>query len=351
MAINIVMSSWSVGNKYYSNKLSAVKEASKSKENVDYHFYDEIWAHSKSFTPSKSLEELYKARAQQLRDRYDFLILNYSAGADSYNILETFVRNKIKLDAIQIKWPMTATKFHSPSFNTSSFNLLSEWELTILPDIKRISHQYPDIKIFVKDWNTEIDVSKLESVNQLISLGDIYRFNTTTKNYNSLTGVIWGIDKPLIFESNNKFGFFFKDSIVSVGQSLDHNPQELFYWAYDMPELVLTQAYHLASYFKNTKKLAYTLDKDNNIEDIRTASIEVLYPFRRNVFQVSKYLLENKEDWDSWLYSSELKDTTEQWNNYINEVLSDIDQKFCVMQADKRIALRSMNTQVFWLNL
>ena len=52
--------------------------------------------------PSQSLKELYVERCQQLRDKYDYLILSYSGGADSHEILYTFLENNIFIDEIQV---------------------------------------------------------------------------------------------------------------------------------------------------------------------------------------------------------------------------------------------------------
>ena len=50
--------------------------------------------------PNLSLHDLYRARAEDLRAKYDYLVLALSGGPDSTNILETFVNNQIHLDEI-----------------------------------------------------------------------------------------------------------------------------------------------------------------------------------------------------------------------------------------------------------
>lgn len=353
--------SWKVNDRKFTNKLSALQYASTiDAASVSYHFCDEVWDRAALLPINLNLANLYKERAQQLRDKYKFLILNYSAGADSHNIFETFVRNNIKLDAIQIKWPITATRYHSPTYNPTSFNLLSEWELTILPSIKEISSKFPDIKILLEDWgtNTEIDMSQLEHVNQLMSLGDLLRFSTAStyeKHHN--TGVIWGIDKPLIYKDNEKYGFFFRDTITSVGQSLHSDNVEYFYWAVDMPALAVSQARILVNIMKANSSydnLAFGKDYTTpikKIQDLRQLSINTLYPYKRNVFQVSKYQFEHKQDWDSWLYNSnEFTYLTNQWQMQLTELLESIDSRFCKIDNNgKKIAIKPINTKIFWL--
>ena len=43
--------------------------------------------------PNLSILDLYRIRAQEIRDSYDYLVLNLSGGPDSMNILNVFVKN------------------------------------------------------------------------------------------------------------------------------------------------------------------------------------------------------------------------------------------------------------------
>ena len=45
--------------------------------------------------PNIDISILYKIRAQQIRDKYKYLVLCYSGGHDSTEILWTFLNNKI----------------------------------------------------------------------------------------------------------------------------------------------------------------------------------------------------------------------------------------------------------------
>ena len=70
-------------------------------EDVKYHFHDDFFSSFNWYQePPQSIEYLYAERARQLRANYDYIILLYSGGADSHNILQTFVDNNIFLDEI-----------------------------------------------------------------------------------------------------------------------------------------------------------------------------------------------------------------------------------------------------------
>ena len=61
--------------------------------------YDSIdW----SKEPPYTLQELYKLRAQQLRDNSNYIILYFSGGSDSITVLNSFIKNNIKVDEIVI---------------------------------------------------------------------------------------------------------------------------------------------------------------------------------------------------------------------------------------------------------
>ena len=89
---------YTVGTFKTYSKLMAILEHEKTGVHPQWHFNDEEFsAHDWKQEPQESLVELYRRRAQQIRDRYDYLVLFYSGGADSTNILQTFINNDIKL--------------------------------------------------------------------------------------------------------------------------------------------------------------------------------------------------------------------------------------------------------------
>ena len=95
-----------VGNKKFFNKTLALLESSTSKLPVEWKFNHDAYGKIDWTVPIETnLEELYRLRAQQLRNQYDYLILHFSGGADSTNVLHAFVRNNIFLDEIVMQYP------------------------------------------------------------------------------------------------------------------------------------------------------------------------------------------------------------------------------------------------------
>ena len=92
-----------VKNLAFDSKVDALIYASTCDKTttVEWSFYDEVFSQIDWKVPvNETISDLYKERAMQLREKYDHLSLSYSGGADSTNILQTFIKNNIRLDEI-----------------------------------------------------------------------------------------------------------------------------------------------------------------------------------------------------------------------------------------------------------
>jgi hypothetical protein len=82
---------YQVGNQCFTNKYMALNHSSQS-DNFHFDFNNDVFSNCNwSQEPSDDLYEIYRKRAQQLRDRYDNLVLYFSGGVDSTVILMTFL--------------------------------------------------------------------------------------------------------------------------------------------------------------------------------------------------------------------------------------------------------------------
>lgn len=92
---------WSVNDKIFFSKVPALIQATKTKQKIKYHFNDHVYnTVNWGIEPEESLKELYAQRASELRKKYDYLIILYSAGSDSTNMIKTFLENNIKIDHV-----------------------------------------------------------------------------------------------------------------------------------------------------------------------------------------------------------------------------------------------------------
>lgn len=251
------------------SKMTAILTASEKNKPVNWWYYDEIYSAAiRRFTDaqiSTPITETYKQRAQQLRDKYDYLILNYSGGSDSHNVLMTFLKNNIKLDHIYVQWPMSLVDkgIYTPnSTDKSNFNFHSEWDLVLKQDLKWLSAQYPDIVIEISDWTETVnetfyhDDLFVKSVNNLPSIARAQKQNTYSKIETELSlkgkkvASIYGVDKPNVVVHEELWYMYFVDT-ACMAQPNPNNPTgtEYFYFTPDMPEVAIHQAYVLADWY------------------------------------------------------------------------------------------------------
>ena len=95
-----------VGWKKFYNKTLALLESKKTGYEVEWVFNNDVYSKIDWSIPiEESLMEIYRRRAQQLRDQYDYLILYFSGGADSGNVLHAFLENGIFIDEIVMQLP------------------------------------------------------------------------------------------------------------------------------------------------------------------------------------------------------------------------------------------------------
>jgi hypothetical protein len=263
---------YKVKNDIFHNKFLAVIEASKQKSGIEWIYYNDVFekacANFKNY--DMSLEEMYKQRALQLREQYDYLILNYSGGSDSHNILEVFLRNNIKLDHLYIQWPMSLTDkgLYTPNNkDTSNYNFRSEWDLVLKKDLEWIGKNRPEIKIEIADWSLTVKESfynddlYTKNVTNLPSIARSQKQNTFSETERVLSNKglkvasIYGVDKPFIMIKDDVPYFRFADNTFMTRPNID-NPDglEYFYFTPSMPEIPILQAYKLYQYYKINRK-------------------------------------------------------------------------------------------------
>ena len=137
---------------YYDRKANIYPtqlEAIKSGKPCLFYYYDkEMLQIDWKTEPVESLSEFYRMRAQQIRDENQYVIVCFSGGIDSTNVLESFYYNNIHIDEILVVGALSQDLFkgsdenHNGDLYHNVFPLLNSLHL-------------PNTKITVKDY-TEI---------------------------------------------------------------------------------------------------------------------------------------------------------------------------------------------------
>jgi hypothetical protein len=249
-----------------------------------WHFNDEVYGTMPWHQdPDVSLVELYRRRAQQLRDQYDYLVLWYSGGADSDAALNSFVDNGIFIDEI-VSWTnYSATGDRYDFCNGEIFNVA-------VPKIQRIQQQYPLIKhrildicepmvdFFATDKLQQDWIYDVNCVSDAINAARPNLINTVSDwknlaNRGRKIAFITGTDKPRVrHHANNSWTFQFIDMFdnsVTPGQQVSENnigSPEFFFWSPDSPLIVIKQAHVIKRYLQHaTATDNYLTTKSNGL--------------------------------------------------------------------------------------
>jgi len=276
--------SWIVNDQQFYNRRDALLHGSKNNcPKIRWIWHDRAWDnYDRKLLGKQSLDELYKQRAQQLRDKYDYLILSYSGGADSHNVLMSFINNNIKLDQIFVHMPFKVlnSSIHTPNtVDKSARNLISEWDYVIEPTLKELAKTHPDIKIEISDWTEDLseDLFKKENISVVTDVWGVGNFGRNT-NFSKLgreqldngksVATIFGADKPCVgidHKTNNVFMFFVdRAMLLSAGAT---GVPETFYWSPDLPAVAFEMAYQVILYFKYNPHLQSFMWSTNQILD------------------------------------------------------------------------------------
>lgn len=373
---------WVSGGVLFDSKYEALKFANFTNQPaITFYYHNHIWERfDRSKLGKESLPSLYKSRALQLREKYDHLVLHYSGGSDSHNILHTFLSNKIPLDEVSVRWakPLRDGKFYSPnSTDTSAKNAASEWDYSILPTLNYLKSNFPEIKITLVDFTErltslpqsveDVEKSLLEIKLYRGALGSfVQRFdplmevNSSYKGIKKGVGHIFGIEKPMLTIKDNNIFMRFSDAALETSllvNNMIENSSELFYWSPDFPDLPFEQAYQVAMFFKNNPQYqsllwteTFSSSAEASIKTNAQAEIvkKILYPhsWNFNKFQVSKPN-EARSDWWHWIHSSsELTRLKSSYITAMKNITSDFDQKMLIFSEDTPI-LRPIATKLF----
>lgn len=261
---------YEVGGRRHYNKLEALFDHINSQQPLRFNVNDEEYSkHNWSVEPTPSLEELYARRAIQIRNKYDYLVLHFSGGSDSCNILETFIRNKIFIDEIIVRGSyrfcsgkagvVTMDDMYSEIFNQSV--PLAEWAK---------EHHFPHMKITVVE-TSEIVNDFFKNATDWLEQGLCWLTpGSILKSRQDILAPHWqhlsdsgkkiahinGAEKPKIYQEKNYFYTRWLDSEIAGWNTVKHGKDQLpqyiecFYRGRHTIELQIKQLHVLKNFIK-----------------------------------------------------------------------------------------------------
>ena len=260
---------YTVGDKIFNYKRSAMVHATKTKQKINWIFHNNEFERLNWRQQSNvDIRTLYLARAKQLREKYNYLILCWSGGADSDTVLDTFLYNNIHLDELVIYWPLSRTKGkYCPTTNVDPANFVSEWDFVIQPKLTIVQQQFPKLKITILDLHSDdnLKITPYHESDMLESLYPNYfqierkrMLNNLIKdriNQHNCVGTIYGFSPIEVFLIDNWLAVQFSDIAFSASHKTDYinggwpMSIEYFYWTPELPNLVRDQAHILLRYY------------------------------------------------------------------------------------------------------
>jgi hypothetical protein len=284
MSINSIdrLGHYEVGNQRFLHKQIAMFEAKRVGQKLKFYFNDDVFDQYDWTTepePEVGIGEFYRRRAQQLRDTNDYLVLSYSGGPDSQNILDTFLKHNIKLDEI--------VNFNSYKSTGVVRNTVhnADYYHNVKPRVDDILNRYGTSKMRVtildevemlgtiwKEFRKRDDYEILFGANSFPS-APLYRgfwIKHTKHIWNMILDgkkvcAIYGTDKPTLRIDNGKYSMGFNDilSCDTAGMIMadpdlkGRNFLEFFYHSPDDVKLIIKQAHVLKRYVEKLNSPDY----------------------------------------------------------------------------------------------
>lgn len=261
---------YQVGQSRYYNKIQAIMASHTSKQPLHWNYLDdEFDRYTWSQEPEQTLEELYAQRAQDLRQRYDYLVLHFSGGSDSTNILETFIRNNIHLDEIVTRGSYSQAQQRQGV--VAAHDIYGECLGQGIPLAQYVRDNHmPHVKITLVETSQIIhdyyahNPDWVEQANGVLTPGVVVKSNidNLSPHYRELNdrglrvAHIYGADKPNIHRHGEIFYTQWSDHHVNyfnlVRTIASDLPQyiECFYWGRNAVQLQIKQLHVLKQHIK-----------------------------------------------------------------------------------------------------
>jgi hypothetical protein len=319
-------------------------------EQVTWHYHDEYFSSFNwSKEPQESINILYKKRCEQLRSSYDYIVLMYSGGSDSQNILDCFVKNNIHLDEIcsHINYEGSNTIDNNLNYEILCQNGAKETAEQYIKDnnLKTIYRLYDvtqktleiyskydfDMHYNINNTGTAIAMTKPKASNILNTNVNLWK-----DLYNSGKKIcfIWGNHKPIVVQHKGKWFFSFRDNMdhtSSVIQKTGYAVDEIFYQSpcIESVNIMIKQSHLIKNYlsiplnldYLKLKEQVYIKNKINFYAEVATyITLEkpiiladndlkrILYPSSKpkiKIYNKSDNNFLNKKD--KWFWDSNLE--------------------------------------------
>lgn len=372
---NPALGFYQIGGKTFWDKASALMGGTAlglGYSDLKWHFNDDEFSKFNwQDEPPGSIRDYYHIRARQLREKYDYIILNLSGGGDSTTVLFSFIQQGLFVDEVVVRHTSQGQKAEADSKNFHASNEFSEFEYAAKPLLKWLQMVSPKTKITIHDFskdalNTDAmwDENFIYWTGDYVTPGCVVRYNHAsniehlrTFDQGKRVGIIFGTDKPrVIFQSDDVHVLFLDRPVHSatpaqVNNGFTNTEVELFYWSPELPQLVIKQAHLIKRWFElpANQKLSYMLNFWWQLNPLNRTIYEatikgVIYPdYDLRTFQANKPEIAMFQEWDFWM--NDFKDSTgyKTFMRGVEHLYKNINQDFLMIKAPQRLPGAVMN--------
>ena len=317
----------------FDSKIKAALHSLKVRKKMSWHFNDEVFSNFDwTVEPSETLDQLYDQRTRGIREKYDYVMLSYSGGADSHNILMSFIRQGLFIDEIVVNtMEKGSRKFTDANIaNKENKNAAAEYQLQTHPRLKEVENLIPNTKITVVDLsdhlfdflNTVGDGSWVLDKKEQVNIAGATRFNylhfdNIRKQFDKdkKIALILGIEKPRTFIKDGSFYMSFQDraaNIVTVAEHMrdyTNSSVEFFYWSPESTKLICKQVHVIKKWLEAFPEKQALWDKDGlfNPTTYRLVHERILRTliyttWNNDWYQADKAVKDWYSEFDAWFY-------------------------------------------------
>lgn len=327
-----------VGDQTFVNKNDALYYATQTRQDVRWDFHESTFSKVNwTQRPPGNILQLYQERARQIRENYDYVIVQFSGGADSWTVLDSFLSAGLHVDEIYTRWSLKEGDYKKPNTQDHrEINLYSEYHYAVRPILDEVAKRYPRTRIYIDD-DTEEYHNHLNETNfwtnggHYLCIGTFHRFARKSPEEQEAVrrgqrvAVVHGFDKLQCLAQGGNFYAYFADKCGGTALDPDRSV-EFFFWAREFPHIAVAQAHLLRDYY-----LTQTDQLELTEEYLRHSYISNCYPrYNLETFQVRKPA--GSELWASKLWLHEYSPGyIESWQWQVDQYVKGIDSKFMKM--------------------
>ena len=240
---------------------------------VQYMLNNDVYSQhdwTKDPCPHLSLADLYRLRAQQLRDENDYVVLMFSGGPDSTNILNTFCDNDLVIDEIINFNSYSSTGKVDGTLTNADFYYNAKPTLDLLQREGKLQAKitiYDEIKFSLKHWarmqklGSDDMATCLGGPNMWLNAAWAHQYNDELWKRIQNKGkvcIIYGHDKPNSKIVHGKRAIIHNGlGMANFDEAVKQYPELMaplvkachwFYASADSPNIVMKQAWILTQF-------------------------------------------------------------------------------------------------------